>query len=125
LQRDAPLYWVYALIPLITVGCLALGARLYSIVLLHVIGWWLFATMGYARKRQPVNVGASTWYWLRNTQGGFQALHAALVICFCGLMVYVHHTNSQGTAVAWALGRDPVYYFSIMHVTMSFTRESH
>jgi hypothetical protein len=125
LQRDAPLYWVYALIPLIAVGCVALGARLYSVILLHVIGWWLFATMGYARTRQPVNAGASTWYWLRNTQTGFQALHAGLVISFCGLMVYVHHANSQGTLIAWALSHAPFYYFTIMHVTMSFTRAPH
>jgi hypothetical protein len=122
LQRDAPLYWVYALIPLIAIGCAALGARLYSVILLHVIAWWLFATMGYAKNRQPLKARPSLWHWLRNTQAGFQALHAGLVMSFAGLMLYVHHASSQGTLMAWALSDAPFYYLTIAHVTMSFTR---
>jgi hypothetical protein len=123
LRRDAPLYWVYALIPLVSIGGAALGGRMYAVVLLHVIGWWLFATMDYARRRTSISADRSAWHWLRTTQAGFQTLHAGLVLTFAGLLAYsVHHAHLHGTLFGWVLSPAAFYYMTITHVTMSFTR---
>jgi len=123
LRRDAPLWWVYALIPMVC-GLAALrGGVLWSLVLLHVIGWWTFVTLTLAkRNRHASSRVRGAWNWVRATQGGFQLFHGALALAVCGLLLYyVHHTNHQrGSILDWVLTPSAFYYLTIMHVTVSF-----
>ena len=123
LRRDAPLWWVYALIPMVC-GLAALrGGVLWSLVLLHVVGWWTFITLTLAkRNRHTISQVPGAWNWVRTTQAGFQLFHGALALAVCTLLLYyVHHVNHlRASILDWVLTPSAFYYLTIMHVTMSF-----
>jgi hypothetical protein len=123
LRRDAPLWWVYTLIPMVC-GLAALrGGVLWSLVLLHVIGWWTFVTATFAkRERYTISRMRGAWHWVRETQAGFQLFHGALALAVCAqLLYYVHRINPlRGSILDWVLTPNAFYYLTIMHVTMSF-----
>lgn len=122
-SRDRPLWLVYLGIPIVVGICWLVGGSARTIVLLHVIGWWVFATAMLAQRGR--NTGPRTlgvWGWMRSTQYGFQTLHGVLALVFLVLLVvYFHNRVTLGdTALAWFLERDAFYYWTVMHVTVSF-----
>jgi hypothetical protein len=65
-----------------------------------------------------------SWAWLRHTGPGFRFLHHALVLTFLGLAVWWAYgfDNDPGRQGLWALlSKDAFPYWTIMHVTMSWT----
>lgn len=123
LSRDRPLWFVYLAIPIVVGICGLLSGKAHTLVLLHVIGWWVFATAMLTqrgRKTGPRTIGV--WGWVRTTQSGFQTLHGVLALVFLVLLVvYFHNRGTLGdTALAWFLERDAFYYWTVMHVTVSF-----
>jgi hypothetical protein len=123
IARDRPLWFVYLMVPVVVGVCGLFDGEFHSMVLLHVIGWWVFASLALARRRSSGGPGTlGVWRWMRSTQPGFQTLHGALVLAFLALLVtYAHSPDTfAGTPLAWVLGRDAFYYWTVMHVTTSF-----
>lgn len=123
LRRDRPIWVVYLGIALAIALAAPLGGRSYSIVLLHVAAWWVFATAGLVRfgRREGLRT-LGLWTWLRRSQRGFQALHVGLTIVFIGLaLLWQYGFDGAPGHVLGAVGDpDAFYYWTIMHVTVSF-----
>lgn len=125
--RDRPLWFVYLAIPIVVTLCSLFDGAFYSLILLHVIGWWVFATAMLAqrgRKATPRTIGPRGW--MRSTQAGFQTLHGVLALVFLVLLVVYFHNRGTlgGTAFAWFLEPDAFYYWTVMHVTVSLVPKS-
>jgi hypothetical protein len=123
LLRDSPLWCVYLSIPALCFLAVPFGGKLYAIVLLHVVGWWTFATHTQAAGDAPSAPHlAGLWRWMRTTQKGFQLLHGAMVAGLAVLMLYFIHAPDHlgGTGLDRILTPGAFYYWTIVHVTMSF-----
>ena len=128
LLRDSPLWWVYLLIPALCFLAVPAGGKLYAMVLLHVVGWWTFATYAQAGSARATRNAPSAphlaglWPWVRTTQMGFQLLHAVMVVGVAVLMLYFVHApdHLRGAGLDRILTPGAFYYWTIVHVTMSF-----
>jgi hypothetical protein len=123
LLRDSPLWCVYLTIPVLCFLAVPFGGKLYTLVLLHVVGWWTFASYtqaGWNAELAPHPAGP--WQWVRTTQKGFQWLHGVMVAGLAVLMLYFIHApdHLRGTGLDWILTPGAFYYWTIVHVTMSF-----
>lgn len=123
LARDRPIWVVYAGILLVIAGTSALGGKSYSIVLLHVSAWWVFATVGlraYGKTAGVRDLGLLTWF--RTTQRGFQTLHIGLtILCVVAAFLWAYRFGmADGHVLSWIGDRDAFYYWTIVHVTVSF-----
>lgn len=123
---DRPLWFVYLTVPLMVLVCAPLGGKFHALVLLHVIGWWVFASVSLNRTNQKPRPARGLWIWLRTTQSGFQTLHGVSAVVVLGLLLFYFHspTPLQDTAWSWFLDRDAFYYWTVMHVTVSFVPKS-
>jgi hypothetical protein len=132
LSQDRPLWLVYFGVLLVILVCSPLGGKLYIAVLLHVVGWWIFASVTIAQMSRkaasaaaPIPAPVPTiglLSWMRTTQRGFQTLHGVLALVTLGLLLLYFHVqpSMQGTGWSWVLERDAFYYWTVMHVTVSF-----
>lgn len=123
LGRDRPIWVVYAGILLVVAATGTMGGKSYSIVLLHVSAWWVFATVGlraFGKKAGVRDLGVTRW--LRTTQAGFQTLHVGLtILCVATAFVWAYRFGmAEGHILSWFGDRDAFYYWTIMHVTVSF-----
>ncbi len=88
-------------------------------ILLHFVGWYIFA-MYRLRQFPPKQPPHGLWHWMRTTPRGFAVLHlglAAVAVIVVGINVY--HFGQTG----WLneiVGRQNFYYWTIIHVTLSF-----
>ena len=125
LRSHRPIVFVYVgTFFLIFVGAVFTG-RLSLIVALHVAAWYVFATRRLkAAPQGAVAARPGTWRWMRTTQTGFQTLHLGLFAAVVGLAVvwaYVYG-NDPSNRVLWVLvSRDAFPFWTILHVTLSFT----
>jgi len=115
--------------PIVAIQIVSLGIVLIAlltgpwtfniVVLMHFVGWYFFALFlinRYPPKEPPKGV----WQWMRTTRPGFMTLHlglAALVTLLIAVDMY--HFGKQ----SWldvVVGSKNFYYWTIMHVTLSF-----
>jgi hypothetical protein len=123
-RAHRPLARIYALnLGVLLVGLVFTG-QMYTIVVLHVTGWYVF-TWRQLRER-PAEAPAPRppgWRWMRSTPAGFTFLHAGLVaLCLTGGVVWAYgFRNDPGLpAFAVVLGQAAFPLWTIGHVTVSF-----
>lgn len=95
------------------------------VVLMHFVGWYLFGRQRLAAAEAARPAGApvprpGTWAWMRGTRTGFTWLHLGLA----GVVVLLVAVNSWafGTSgpLELVIGSKSFFYWTIMHVTLSF-----
>jgi hypothetical protein len=88
-------------------------------ILFHFVGWYIFARYRL-RQFPPKQPPTGLWQWMRTTPRGFAVLHMGLA----AVAVVVVAINVYGYGqVGWLdeiVGRRNFYYWTIMHVTLSF-----
>lgn len=89
------------------------------VVLMHFVGWYFFALFLIDR-HPPKEPARGIWPWMRTTRPGFMTLHlglAALVTVLIAVDVYGFGKASWLDVI---VGSKSFYYWTIMHVTLSF-----
>lgn len=114
-----PLLLVYAgLFTILVVGSILGSAGLNLIILVHVTAWLVFAFHQLGKRPAPPTM--NPWIWARSTPTGFLVLHlgmALVVLILMGCRVHVWGHGGLGGAL---LTKTSFYYWSIMHICMSF-----
>lgn len=90
-----------------------------AVVLMHFVGWFIFARRMLAQ-RPPASPPTTTWTWLRTTPAGFSVLHvglAALTACLIAISTYAF---GKTDFLELVVGSKVFYFWTIMHVTLSF-----
>ncbi len=93
-------------------------------ILLHFVGWYIFAMnrlKAHPPKPPPGGVhGLGLWHWMRTTPAGFTTLHMGLAALAVVVVGYNYYDLGQTGWVNTIFGRDNFYYWTIVHVTLSF-----
>lgn len=105
---------------------LILRERFYPIVILHVTTWYVFTLFQFSRRSfSGPDARPLTWRWMRGTPAGFRFLHIGVVVLLVagGLVwAYLFRNDPQVTALRVPLGPDVFPLWTIMHITVSFSR---
>lgn len=116
-----PLLSVFAISTGIILVALFSGPWTFNfVVLMHFVGWYLFGRYSLNKRPPAQPPRRGTWQWMRTTRLGFTVLHMGLAVVFIalvGVSVYVY--GKQG-ALDLLFGSKTFYYWTIMHVTLSF-----
>jgi len=115
-----PILAVFLISVVIILVALISGPWTFNVVvLMHFVGWYFFAL--FLIDRHPPQAPTRGWWaWLRTTRHGFMTLHlglAALVTVLIAISVYGFGKNCWLEAI---VGSKNFYYWTIMHVTLSF-----
>ena len=125
LTRNRPIFVVFGGIMAVLILDIIINGRAYAIVTLHVATWYVFVMHGYSKRPAPDPTPKRfSWPWMRSTKNGFNALHTVLVVGIVLLAVLWAYgsRNSPDQASLWVLlSKDAFPYWTIMHVTISFT----
>jgi hypothetical protein len=89
------------------------------VVLMHFVSWYLFARH-MLRQRPPPREPAGLWAWLRTTVPGFTWLHLGLAAVVVVLVVLATYGFGKSGPLEAIVGSKAFYYWTIMHVTLSF-----
>lgn len=124
-RRNRPMFVVFGGILAVLVLDILITGRAYAIVTLHVATWFVFVSRGYDLRPAPDPMPKPlSWSWLRATGPGFRFLHNGLVLLVLGLAVWWAYgfDNDPSRRGLWTLlSKDAFPYWTIMHVTMSWT----
>jgi len=120
-----PICVVFAGMLVVVLLDLLVNGRVYSIVTLHVTAWYVFVLHQFSRRAAadpaPPRFG---WKWIRTTRSGFQFLHLgllALAMIGAGVWAYGFDNSPSQVGFSAVLSRDAFPYWTIFHVTTSFT----
>jgi hypothetical protein len=108
-----------ATMAIVLLGLVAGTGVINAVVLMHFVGWYLFA-LNRLDRSPASSPRVGTWEWMRTTRRGFMTLHlglAALVAAGMAIDVYGYGQQSWLHAI---VGAQSFYYFTIAHVTLSF-----
>jgi hypothetical protein len=101
-----------------------LTGRFYVIVSLHIVLWWVWAGRNVARASKPVPRPAPfTWAWVRRTPVGFHTFHAGVLVLVVGaaaVWAFGWRNDPSMTALRLLSGKDVFYYWTLVHVTVSW-----
>jgi len=89
------------------------------VVLMHFVGWYLFGRYQLARFA-PAAPPTSPWERIRKTPEGFTAFHIGLAVLFALLIAWSHYSTGKSGIIEFAFGSKSFFYWTIMHVTLSF-----
>lgn len=99
---------------------LIIGPATFNVVvLMHFVGWYIFALYLLARRPEPEGP-LGWWQWMRSTRRGFMTLHlglAALVTVLIAVSVYCF---GKQDVLEHIVGSKSFFYWTIAHVTLSF-----
>ncbi|MCG8408338.1 MAG: hypothetical protein MI923_24320 [Phycisphaerales bacterium] len=118
-NTHAPLFRVMIGVTAVLGLAIFFTRRPYSLILFHVIAWYIFA--GFQFKRFPPKTAPKgLWLWMRTTVKGFKTLHIgmAAVLMIIGL-IWTLGLN-QASYLEWLLAPESFLYWTIMHITVSF-----
>lgn len=91
-----------------------------AVVLMHFVAWYLFARRTLA-EREPVDPPRpGTWRWMRTTRTGFTWLHLGLAGLVVVLVAIATYGFGKTGGLETVVGSKNFYYWTIMHVTLSF-----
>jgi hypothetical protein len=109
---------------LIFLGVVFTG-RLSLIVAIHVAAWYVFATRSLRAAPAPVpRPRPFSWTWMRRTNVGFQTLHIGLFVLLMAIglvWAYGFGNDPDQRGMYVLVSRDAFPFWTIMHVTLSFT----
>jgi hypothetical protein len=93
------------------------------IVILHVVGWYVFTIRRLRERRPAATPPAWTWGWFRGTATGFRTLHLGLVaILLVTAIVWAKGFGSDPSILPVRLFLDQDFFagWTLLHVTVSF-----
>jgi hypothetical protein len=119
--------------PIVLVAAGAYGAlfvglwitgRFYVIVSLHIVLWWVFAGRNLAKAPAPSpRPRPLTWAWVRRTPLGFHAFHGAVlaaIVLAAAVYALAYRNDASVRPLYWLTGKDCFYYWTLVHVTLSW-----
>ncbi|MFQ5411047.1 MAG: hypothetical protein ACE5EC_02080 [Phycisphaerae bacterium] len=115
----APLFRVMAGVTAVLGLSLLITERAYSLILFHVVAWYVFAACQFAR-RPPKLTPKGAWLWMRTTVRGFKTLHIGMVVVLMALGLVWTLALGQTPALGWLLRPESFLYWTIIHITVSF-----
>lgn len=89
------------------------------VVLMHFVGWYLFALYLLGRN-PPKEPPRGVWQWMRTTRSGFMTLHLGLAAVVTALIAVDVYGFGKDCWLDVVVGSKNFYYWTIMHVTLSF-----
>lgn len=98
---------------------LVLTARAYSLILFHVVAWYIFAAYQFS-KHPPKNPPQGWWTWMRTSIRGFKTLHIGMVVALMAVGLVWTVGLDRTSTLAWLLAPESFLYWTIMHITVSF-----
>jgi hypothetical protein len=118
-SHHAPLLRVFAGVFFWVVAGFSTGTGFYLVILLHVMGWYVF-TCHMLAARPTKSAPEGWWPWMRTTLPGFRVLHIGMVLGLLAFaFVWVWAFGREGW-VWWAISPQTLYYWTIIHITVSF-----
>jgi hypothetical protein len=122
LRTHRPVFFVYAgSLTILLVGGF-LGWRLHTIVIFHVVSWYVFSVHLMRARLPAAPPRKGGWAWLRSTPSGFTLLHAGIAVALlAGGVVWAYALeNAEGAGALWLLlDSGNFQYWTILHVTVS------
>ena len=98
---------------------LVLTARAYSLILFHVVAWYIFAAYQFA-KHPPKAPSQRWWTWMRTSVRGFKTLHIGMVVVLMAIGLVWTIGMDRTSSLAWLLAPESFLYWTILHITVSF-----
>lgn len=125
MYRDRVIWLVYLGTITVVLLLLPFKGKAETILLLHVVSWWVFATRNLHTSKQTPRFGNRKKGWfnrVKRTQAGFQIFHWGLVLLMGVLSLYWFQTLGApaGHVLEFVVTPAAFYYWTIFHVTMSF-----
>lgn len=100
---------------------LATGPWVFNVVvLMHFVGWYLFGRFSLRKRPPAVAPRKYSWKWMRTTESGFTFLHIGLAVLIVILVAISHYAFGKSNWLELIVGSKVFYYWTIMHVTLSF-----
>lgn len=91
-----------------------------AVVLMHFVAWYIFGRRSL-QSRPPAGPPATgSWKWMRTTPQGFTWLHLGLAVVVVALVAYSTYATGKSDVLEHIVGSKSFYYWTIMHVTLSF-----
>lgn len=119
LRTHAPLFRVMVGAAGVLGLSLLLTQRAYSLILFHVVAWYIFAAYQFTR-HPPKVAPRNVWLWMRTTVRGFKTLHLGMVVILMAIGLVWTLWLGQSPALTWLLAPESFLYWTIMHITISF-----
>lgn len=90
-----------------------------AVVLMHFVAWYIFAR-NMLDKRPPAQPPRDLWAWMRQSKHGFTCFHLGLaLVAVVAVAISTYVFGKTGT-LEFIVGSKSFYYWTIMHVTLSF-----
>ncbi len=123
-----PIAVAYALVYAVILFSPMVTDRIYLVVSVHIVLWWVFAArLLHAAKRPDPAPRPLSWRWFRTTPTGFHLLHAAvlaLVVVAGAVWAFRYANDRSETALRVLAGKKSFYYWTLVHVTLSWIPRS-
>lgn len=119
IRTHAPLFKVIAGVVGVLVAALVITRRPYSLILFHVVAWYIFA-LHQLKRYPPKTPPTGLWLWMRTTVAGFRTLHIGMVLVLMAIGLVWTIALGQTHYLTWLLAPESFLYWTIMHITVSF-----
>jgi hypothetical protein len=119
-QLDRPILVVLIGTAVVLTASALLGWQGHAIVITHVASWYVFVTVAL-RKRSLAGTAASGW---RDDPRAFQIIHlggVAILLVLGAVWAYAFRNAPDRRVLSTLLGANSFYYWTIAHVTVSFS----
>jgi hypothetical protein len=121
LEIAKPVLWVLALTTLIALSSAVLGGWMFNIIILsHFVVWYFYADRRLQRSPAQASARDGIWKWMRGSSAGFRALHLGTAALFLVVLALDHYAFGESGLLQFAVGDDAFYYWTLVHVTISF-----
>lgn len=118
-EAHSRLFFVMFGVAAVLGAALLLTQRAYSLILFHVVAWYIFASYQFGRFA-PKEKPKSLWIWMRTTTAGFKTLHIGLAVGLMVLGLVWTLGMNQHPALVWLLAPESFLYWTLMHIMVSF-----
>ncbi len=99
---------------------LIIGPATFNVVvLMHFVGWYIFALYLLGRRPEPAGQ-LGWWQWMRSTRRGFMTLHLGLAAVVTILIAISVYGFGKQDFLEDFVGSKSFFYWTIAHVTLSF-----
>lgn len=120
-RENRPILLVVIYTALIILASPLVGPWTYNLLILsHFVGWYFFASRRLQTLPKQATPQEGLWKWVRGSVGGFQRLHLGLAAVFFVVLLVNHYFLSETGFVSLLFGGSAFYYWTVIHVTISF-----